>query len=637
MQPRAITRVACLQSYYAPMPAHPRMRAACAIVLLACAASASQSGNLDGAFVYDDRVQILENPSIQAPASLAMAFSRDVWAFTTGPDATASNYWRPVFVAALALEWRSFGADPRAWHVTSVVLHVLATVLAFAWLRSLVRSWSAACAATLLFAVHPVHVESVAWISGVVDPLLAVFTFGTLALAAREAVAPAAWRHVAIAAGTALALLTKEVAVVLPALVASATWVARRDGGASRRHASRSAARAALAPAGVTLAYLIARRGVLGVNVLDVPRGLGWGDLAASAPRVLTFYLRQCLWPHPLGPSYPLRALEVESSSVVDLAAPLALIAAFALLSVALARRDRTVALGALLFALPLLPVLELNAFIDEHVVHDRYLYQPVLGLAVVACAGLAAWLCGITRHGELLVLAGSVVAAIPLALASRDYARAWRSDVALWERGIVSDPGSAANHAELGWSYLQAGRVTEARAMTARALAIRPVATAVLAEARLALLDGRYGAAEAGLRRLIAAQPRNALAYESLAVAFQATGRLDAAAEALTAGAASVPYRRCAFASNLAVVRRLQGRVADSRHALESVRDLVGREPTSACRLVPFHLAALAAEGGDEAKLRTLLDEFLRESRGDPALAQQRAQVERYLTGRRN
>ena len=128
-------------------------------------------------FVYDDKPQILQNPAIRAWHYLPNYFTSHVWA-ELYPH-VGGDYYRPVFLLWFRLNHAMFGVNPEGWHLTTVLCHVAATWLVFRLVRRLAASpWIAFSAATL-FALHPVHIESVAWVSGVTDPLLAIFLLGS--------------------------------------------------------------------------------------------------------------------------------------------------------------------------------------------------------------------------------------------------------------------------------------------------------------------------------------------------------------------------------------------------------------------------------------------------------------------------
>jgi hypothetical protein len=213
--------------------------------LAAVAAVVAFANATGGAFVYDDTRQIVANPLIQDPARLGEALASDVWAFRAEAGEAGSNYWRPAFVGWMVLNERLFGLDPAGWHLSSLLLHALVTALAFGFLRQLRADARIAGAAALLFAVHPVHTESVAWISGSPDLLLGVGVLGALGAVLAALERPAGWKWALAAAAGVLAVGSKEVGVVLPALVGVAVWLAPEPEGAAA-----GAAPTAAAPAG---------------------------------------------------------------------------------------------------------------------------------------------------------------------------------------------------------------------------------------------------------------------------------------------------------------------------------------------------------------------------------------------------
>ncbi len=175
---------------------------------------------LGGGFVYDDKLLVLKNLRLESLGAAMGAFFEPFWSFV--PTATFSNsYWRPLTTLSLAIGKSVAGDNPLGFHILSVGLHILASLAAWRLASRLLRSPSLGLAAALLFALHPTHVESVAWISAINDPL-----HGLFALLALDAFF--AWRErgshgAPMGAGVwlALALLTKEQALtVIPIALA---------------------------------------------------------------------------------------------------------------------------------------------------------------------------------------------------------------------------------------------------------------------------------------------------------------------------------------------------------------------------------------------------------------------------------
>ena len=586
-------------------------------VLLALAAGvlavAAFGGSLRGDFVYDDRKQILENHLIQDPRYVLQALRSDVWAFKGQQDEAWSNYWRPAFVLWLIANHRLFGVGSSfGWHLANVLLHAAVVLLAYGLLRQLGVARLLAFTIAALFAVHPAHVESVAWISGAPDLLLAAGLLGSfcLVVSALRRSTPLKWT---CAAGLfAVALLAKEAGVVFPLLVFAAALEIPESSGHSTGQRLRRAAAAALPFAVIALVFFMVRWRLLGRLEIETPWKLGAFELVLNVPMLLCFYLRQALFPLWLGPSYPLRAVTLETLGGVNFWIPSLLVLAAGWL-LWMVRKRPGVTLGLALFLLPLLPVFNINAFIQEQLTHDRYLYLPLLGLllALFSAAGPVS-VGGQGRSTEAAAAWVGLILCLPLLLQTWRYNSAWSSELALWEWGVGADPTSAFNHAQYGHALLEAGRLDSAQAALNRALQIRPVTSALLDRARIARVQGRLGAAENDLRLILADQPRNSIAYEQLARVYQLQGRIGAAIALLETARVQVPYHRCAFSSNLAVLFYLAGDKSRALAELEAARPLVGAEQSTACQLVPFHLSSLLMEMGRRAEARSALEQYL-------------------------
>src|SRR5712692_5173350 len=150
-----------------------------AILLICLLSVLAYANSLGGEFVFDDTEQIVENQDIRSWDNLTKAFTTHVWEFRDQPGRLnvppPLPYYRPLFTVMLTVEFHLFGLWPQGWHLVSLLLHILCAIGVFYVIlltsgRSLI-----ALLAALLFAVHPVHAESVSWISGMTDPLFGVF------------------------------------------------------------------------------------------------------------------------------------------------------------------------------------------------------------------------------------------------------------------------------------------------------------------------------------------------------------------------------------------------------------------------------------------------------------------------------
>ena len=397
---------------------------------------------IPGEFVYDDDSQIVSNDYIQESRYTWTALTSDVWAYKGERAEAWSNYWRPVFMLWLIANHRLFGLEPAGWHVTNILLHLLVLVLAWKLLIRIRIPPTVSAGILWIFAVHPVHVEAVTWISGSPDLLLSIFLLGSLVtfLQSRESSSTAtrvsSWPL--YACGT----FCKEVGVVFPGLIFVAEW-AQDDGPAEpwTRRFLRSL-RAAAPYLALALAFLVMRQAVLGTFARQHSWTPSLAGRLLSVPTVLVFYVKQALFPYPIGPAYPLRALEPESLSATNFIVPFLLTLGLAVGGALLWRRAATYKIGIALFVLPLAPTMNIAAFLPEQIVHDRYLYLPLLGLLLVAVGGLGELADRfLPRIADRAIYAGSFLVAIVLCGVTIDYNRAWHDDIALWERGVQVDP----------------------------------------------------------------------------------------------------------------------------------------------------------------------------------------------------
>ena len=241
-----------------------------------------------GEFVYDDNRQIARNALIQDNAHIGTALVSDVWAFKGGGAIAASNYWRPTFISWLIGNFRLFGLQPAGWHMTNLLLHLVTVMLGYCLARGLRLGKPIAAAIALVFAVHPAHVESVSWISGSPDLLLAPALLGSL-LVVPSLVDSAGWRPWTAALGLyAVALGAKEVAMIFPAIVFVRMW-RRFDEEPRTRAEDRAAACRMVAVFAARLPCLAASRAP---SIAPQP-----GQRRTSVPEALMF-ICNTWWPY---------------------------------------------------------------------------------------------------------------------------------------------------------------------------------------------------------------------------------------------------------------------------------------------------------------------------------------------------
>ncbi|HSS76192.1 MAG TPA: tetratricopeptide repeat protein, partial [Thermoanaerobaculia bacterium] len=386
----------------------------------------------------------------------------------------------------------------------------------------------------------------------------------------------------------------------------------------SRPSSARPAAVIATVPyLGVAAFYLAVRISLVGMQHITPPGAPGLDGVVWSAPSLLLFYLRHAFLPLGLGPSYPFKPVTGASVSASNFLLPLVVVLVLAVGVFLLCRRDRIYRLVLPWFLFPLIPVFDVRAFIPEDAAHDRYLYLPLFGaLAFAVIAAADAWSrfrLGKTAAGEAGFAAVGLGLAALLVPVTRSYNRAWMDEIALWERGVQTNPQTAFPHAQLGEAYRKAQRLAESRRELERALELNPgLTSAHIALAAVAQKQERYVEAEVHLKTVLAQYPDLSNALEMLGMVYRGEGRLAEAITVLEHGRRVTPYQRGSYTVNLAVLQRLSGRSDLARSELESLgADLGGTKDPYVMRAW-WYLGELNREAGRKAEAIALYEKYL-------------------------
>lgn len=532
---------------------------------------------------FDDDLYVEQNAHVMGgltPANLG-------WALT----ARHGDVWVPATWWSFQLDAAVFGPNPGGFHRTNLVLHLLNVVLVFLIARRLGGGAFAATLAATLFALHPLNVEAVAWVTARKDVLMGLFLLG--AVLARLSLSGTR-RLVATGLLGLLAMMAKPAAVVLPLLVLLIglweDWRARGEGDAQAR-GRRAAWRADLpllalltaAAIGVSIVTVdFSRTGEMGAPV-PIPAGQRVLDAANGTGR----YLARLAWPHHLAVRYPEPGLR--------LAAPLAagLGALWLAVTGALAWRRRRAplwAFGWLWFLVCLLPSIGLVQG-GQLPMGDRYVYLGAVGLWVAGAVTLERATAGRTALRRAAI-AGAVVVAALLAVGARRQAVVWRTGEDLWRHALAVTRDNDIAHQNLAVLLDAEGKADEALAHLDAAIAIRPRSETHFNKANLLAALGRLPEAEKHYR---AALQLNSGLYEAslnLGSLLGMQGRFDEARAVLLAAAAKQP-NLAPLQYNLAVVAAKQGdrveAAARCRRALEldpshqGSRDLLARVTAAA------------------------------------------------------
>ena len=481
-------------------------------------------------FVYDDDVQVVQNRLLQSWRSLGAIFEQPSWSFLY--SGLHGGYYRPVFLAWLSFLHHLFGLRPEGWHFSSLLLHGFVSGLLFLLLRRHAFAPWIAIVAALLFGLHPVHVESVAWVSGSTDLLAAASLLASLLLwwKSTEDTPRARWMLPFSLFFYMVALLAKETAIIFPGIVFVYVYSHRGVSLAANNSKSQElpALRKALPFLAVAVIYLGLRHVVLNGSVTTFTMA-GLRMTIATAPALLLFYLRHLIWPIGLSLFYSfVPNAFVTSSSFLLPFLVLVLLAGTAGWLVPRFRSFRAVT-GFSWLLFPLLPVLWVPFFPAGDQAHDRYLYLPSVGLAILGAELLRFAAQQVPRSSILKSSVGVVL--LLLTASTVIESRPWRNDVSLYRHAcrVSRDHPIACNN--LAVALIGQGEYGEARDI------LRPLLQTHRDSSRI---NGNFGianyrladfaTAESALRRATELDPAYADAFLYLALTCYRTNRLQEA-----------------------------------------------------------------------------------------------------------
>jgi tetratricopeptide (TPR) repeat protein len=306
----------------------------------------------------------LRNPWIHDWSKVGQFFTTDVWAFSRNGNST--DYYRPLHMIAHAAGYSLSGLKPEGYHLINILLHVINTILVAMIGLRLTREKSIALLGGLLFALHPIHAESVTWIAGVTDPLCAVFYFGALYLYLKDPERRDTFRTLpGILLLFFCALLSKEMAVTFPLVALWSDWRLNRK---LRWHRYGMML-------GIVAIYAVLRALALG-QFIPLSSLSHWNSLngALSLPVLIATYVVKLFIPYGISGFHVF--LPVRSIQDARFATSLAALLIFAL--AAWWRRNARAAV--FLFGFSLMTLLPLINVGGETLYADRYLYIPSLG-----------------------------------------------------------------------------------------------------------------------------------------------------------------------------------------------------------------------------------------------------------------
>ena len=471
---------------------------------------------------YDDDAYVLENPNIQH----GLTWQSLRWAFTS---LTQGN-WHPLTWMSHTLDWTVFGSSPAGHHAVNLLLHLANTLLLFAVLRRMTRSdWRSGLVA-VLFAVHPLHVESVAWIAERKDVLSTLFGLLTIWAYARYAESPSIRRYMPVLVFFALGLMSKPMLVTLPlVLLLLDYWPL------GRMSATRTRGRLVVekipmllfSAVSSAITYIAQQRGgaIIASDLLPLPLRI---------ENALTSYVEYVLlmvWPAKLAVLYP--------HPEAALPAWLAVIAGVALISATfLALRSAVsrphLATGWLWYLVMLVPVIGIVQ-VGSQALADRYTYVPLVGLFIIVVWSLPEYAFRPDRRHHdprsRVVMSLAVAVVLVLVVCTNRQLSHWHDDLALFGRAIAVTKGNSIAESNLGHAMERRGDVDGAMVHFLEAVRLNPrYPDAQFNVAHVLVLRGKPEEAIVHYSLGLEEDANDAKAISEMGVAYAKLGRWDEA-----------------------------------------------------------------------------------------------------------
>jgi tetratricopeptide (TPR) repeat protein len=444
-----------------PMPTHRRILFFISAAIVTATLVAYEPIRHNSFIDYDDNTYITENPNVMG------GITRDsvIWAFT---KPYASN-WHPLTWLSHMLDCEIYGLNPRGHHVTNVLIHAASSVLLFWALRKMTGATRPSAFVAAVFALHPVHVESVAWATERKDVLSGLSWMLTMLAYAHYAERPNFKRYMLVVSAFVMGLMSKPVMVTLPFVLLLLDWwpLERLARKATLRHlAVEKVPLFVLSAISCVITVIAQQHGKAVATLEKIPLGDRIANMFAS----YTGYIGETLWPSRLAVFYPHHYASISNIAIITSAVILVLITA---ISIYTGLRRKYIAVGWLWYVGTLVPMIGLVQT-GAQAMADRYMYIPMVGLLIIvawAVKDLAA-----NRPRLRIIAAALAVAALSASfILTRIQVRYWENDLTLFGHTLKATENNAVAENNYGCALSKANRHDEAVLHLNNALRIIP------------------------------------------------------------------------------------------------------------------------------------------------------------------
>ncbi|MEE9370218.1 MAG: tetratricopeptide repeat protein [Sedimentisphaerales bacterium] len=484
---------------------------------------------------FDDYLYVTDNSNVQA----GLTWQGIKWAFTT----TQAYNWHPLTWISHMLDCQLYGLNPAGHHFTNVLFHIINTLFLFMLLRLLTGSlWRSAFVAAL-FALHPLHVESVAWVSERKDVLSTFFWILTIWFYIRYVRRPGFTTYLPVILALALGLMAKQMLVTLPfVLLLLDYWPLQRfTSTAQNQNTSKysfgtaSFSRCcleklpllALSAVACIIVFLVQSEAGLVKNTIEIPLVYRLGNALLTYAK----YITKMFWPVNLGILYPHTRANLSSWQV--------LMAGCFLLGISIGvlwafRSRKWLIVGWLWYLGTLVPVIGLVQ-VGLQAMADRYTYVPLIGLFIIITWG-AVELFGKQRLTKIVLTTGALIVLSALTTLTSLQLPHWKNTITLYKHTAAVIPKNDLLSYNLGWALMRQGRLAEAITHFTKTLQITPTFAGAHNNLGYALAQqGRLDEAVTHYELELQIKPDNVRAHVNLGEALAQQGKLNEAIEHFT------------------------------------------------------------------------------------------------------
>lgn len=542
---------------------------------------------------YDDPRYVYENTKITGGLSL----SGIAWAFTH----IHSMNWHPLTTISHMLDCQLYGLKAGAHHFTNVLLHSIAAILLFLTLQYMTEAFWRSAFVAAVFAIHPLRVESVAWIAERKDVLSGVFFMLTLLAYVHYARAPSIWRYLMVVFGFALGLMSKPMLVTLPfVLLLLDHWPLgriREEGSNVGRQLFKLAVEKIpliVLSAVSSVVTFVAQKGAVGeTEQLSV--------LARINNAVVSYvaYIWQMLWPMRLAVFYPHPENRLPLWEII---ASLLLLICLTVLAIALRKQRPYLITGWLWYLGMLVPVIGFVQ-VGWQGRADRYTYLPQIGL-YIAVTWAVADLTALRRHQRTILSAAAILSVGVLSWCAWIQTSYWRDSETLFRHALAVTANNDVAENNLGIVFLRQGKVDQALSLLQAAVDLRPDNSPAHENLAKALLQkGQVADALVHYRKLLKLQPDNIEVHNIVGTVLIQQGRIREGVEEWQKVLAIQPDNGNAM-SNLAWVFATspEDPLRDGKRAVQLAEDAM-RISGRRIPIIFRTLAAAYAESGEFSK----------------------------------